>query len=69
LPQRSQGIVENYLFDLNLETLLEESASEKIFIWMRSKEDGKIDSFEVEKDNLKAALISSASGASLYFRR
>ena len=49
--------------------MMNNTASEQIFVWMRSTEEeslGKISSFEVDDQN--AALTCYQSGASLYFR-
>ena len=57
---------------LNIEALLQNTASESIFVWMKNPsegKDGKIDSFELEGENaVKSAMICYNAGASLYFR-
>ncbi len=51
---------------LDLRELLDETASERIFVWMRQVADGSIASVEV--DTPEAALTCHGAGASLYFR-
>eukprot|EP01100_Stratorugosa_tubuloviscum_P000511 TRINITY_DN1113_c3_g1_i2.p1 TRINITY_DN1113_c3_g1~~TRINITY_DN1113_c3_g1_i2.p1 ORF type:complete len:538 (+),score=247.51 TRINITY_DN1113_c3_g1_i2:128-1741(+) len=67
--ERFENLIENHFYSLDLNQLLENSASENIFVWMRnttSEGGGKIDSFET--DNSSTAEICYNSGASLYFR-
>ena len=56
------------LCGLDLESMLSETASERLFVWMRSesKEDERVASFEV--DEPRAAIICHDAGGSLYFR-
>ena len=48
--------------------MLQNTASENIFVWMKNIKDGKIDSFEVEPESSRNALVCHNAGASLYFR-
>ena len=54
-----------HLFDLSQRSLAENTASDNLFVWMRSLSGG-INSFEIE--DVEAALKCADSGASLYFR-
>eukprot|EP00808_Paulinella_micropora_P018977 g36845.t1 len=55
------------MHDLDLEKLVEDTPTERIFVWMqRGQQEGKLKSFEV--DNTHAALTCHAAGGSLYFR-
>ena len=56
------------LCGLDLEAMLSETASERLFVWMRSeaKADERVASFEV--DEPRAAMICHDAGGSLYFR-
>jgi hypothetical protein len=65
-PERMNSIVRDYLFNLDLKELLTNTASDNIFVWMKSTSNGKIDSFELE--DWKAAMTCYNAGASLYFR-
>lgn len=61
------------LFDLDLETLLENTASDNIFVWLPSKTpssnrgDDKLESIEID-DPSAALKLYNEVGASLYFR-
>lgn len=58
--------VSEHLHDLNLATLLEETPSPNIHVWMTGA-DGTIESFET--DDVNTALVCHNAGrASLYFR-
>lgn len=64
-PTRADGIVHEHLFDLDLEHLLENTASDHVFAWLRQG-DGKIESIEVPDS--RSALVCHGAGGSLYFR-
>lgn len=64
-PTRTEGLVHEHLFDLDLEHLLENTASEHVFAWLRQG-DGKIQSIEVPDS--RSALVCHGAGGSLYFR-
>lgn len=65
-PARFAPLVRRYLFDLDLGRMLEASASDAIFVWMKDRESGKTESIEVQ--DVRSALVCHAAGASLYFR-
>eukprot|EP00475_Leptophrys_vorax_P035302 TRINITY_DN5802_c1_g1_i1.p1 TRINITY_DN5802_c1_g1~~TRINITY_DN5802_c1_g1_i1.p1 ORF type:complete len:524 (-),score=134.93 TRINITY_DN5802_c1_g1_i1:33-1604(-) len=74
---RVRGIVVKYLDNLNLETVLEESASVDsdhggneagIFVWTRDAGTGKIQSISVEPKSALICFNAQGSSAALYFR-
>lgn len=49
--------------------MLESTASESIFVWMKQTSNDKIESFELSGSSaVSSAIICHNSGASLYFR-
>eukprot|EP01138_Halocafeteria_seosinensis_P000620 gb/GECG01000635.1/.p1 GENE.gb/GECG01000635.1/~~gb/GECG01000635.1/.p1 ORF type:complete len:616 (+),score=74.62 gb/GECG01000635.1/:1-1848(+) len=68
--ERIRGVCERYLHNLNIEKLVHDSPSEKIFAWLKPKETNKaqqrLDSIAL--DNPDHALTCYDAGASLYFR-
>jgi len=77
VDKRAKTIIEQYLFDLDLESLLDNTASESIFVWMKcskvekqeNEKEDLIESFELEgESSVNSAMICYRSGASLYFR-
>jgi hypothetical protein len=74
---RVRGMVQKYLSNLDLETILEESASVDsenggndagIFVWTRDGSTGKIQSISVEPKAAAICFNAQGSGAALYFR-
>ena len=68
--ERIEVLVQDFMFDLNLRRLIKNSASEKIHVqFLADKATGQLDSFQVEKEDPKTALLCHKSGGSaLYFR-
>jgi hypothetical protein len=62
---RTNRLAEEFFCGQRLPKLLEETASEHIFCWLKQR-DGAISSIEV--DTPEAALTAHGAGASLYFR-
>jgi ribosomal protein L16 Arg81 hydroxylase len=63
---RFRPLIRKYLFNLSVEELLENTASDEISVWVVNKDTSKISSFKT--DNPKIALTCYSSGAALYFR-
>jgi len=69
ITRRIQRFNEEFACGLDLQTMLEETPSDNIFVWMVTKDDTgakSIESFEVQ--DAKAAMVCQRAGASLYFR-
>ena len=65
-PERFSEVIGAHMFGLDLRSMLENSASEDISVWMRDQETGLIESFKT--DDPHVALACHHGGGSLYFR-
>lgn len=63
---RLSAIAKDHLYDLDLEQMLENTASDKIHVWMRTGQDGAIETIHL--DDAEQAMVCHRAGASLYFR-
>ncbi|GAB5362098.1 hypothetical protein AAMO2058_000769100 [Amorphochlora amoebiformis] len=63
-PARTNELVKNHLFDLDVKSLVQSTVSPQIFAWMKDQ-SGKIASIELSEE---AAIGCYECGASLYFR-
>eukprot|EP00761_Pharyngomonas_kirbyi_P011226 gb/GECH01011251.1/.p1 GENE.gb/GECH01011251.1/~~gb/GECH01011251.1/.p1 ORF type:complete len:972 (+),score=284.83 gb/GECH01011251.1/:1-2916(+) len=66
---RFARVINEHLFQLDIESLVENTASENVHVWMKPKDDHEssgIESFPAPDTN--SAMVCKNSGASLYFR-
>lgn len=63
---RFRPLIRKYLYNLSVQDLLENTASDSISVWVVDKDTSKISSFKT--DDTKIALTCYQSGAALYFR-
>lgn len=61
-----KAITRDFLFDLDTRSLVENTASDQVNVWMRDKTSGRLQSFRT--DSHEVALACHASGAALYMR-
>ena len=70
---RIDDLVKDWLCGLDVQELVESSASENVFVWSRHRSgnngDGRVASFELDRENQSVAAVQCyLGGSSLYFR-